>query len=112
MRIVSRAEVTSFAHNTPALPVTVAVADSRVSPEAQQQLLADRIFIRETAANERLVDHDGPRHTLRVILIQITSLNERNPHGAEKAGTHYGPYRMRPLVRRRLRMTRDRKTVV
>src|SRR5262249_22494655 len=83
----------------------------RIRVEAQENLLPNRVLVREEAARKCFVYHNRPRCGLRIASIKIASPFQGNPKCAEKAWTNFVVAGARPLVRLCFRVSKNREGV-
>src|SRR5271163_358593 len=79
----------------------------RVRIVAQQDLLSDGILVGKIFARERLIDDDHPGRVLRVVLVEIASLHQRNFHRAEYPGTYLAVAGAGAVIRKWHRMPQN-----
>src|SRR5277367_4518919 len=79
----------------------------RVRIVAQQDLLSDGVLVGKILARESLIDDDHPGSVLRVVLVEITPLHQRNFHRAEYPGAYFAVSGAGPVIGRRCRMPQD-----
>src|SRR3984893_11688370 len=83
----------------------------RIRIIAEENLLADGIFIGEEFACQRLIHHDDPRAALGVMFIQIATLPQWNLQSLEHVRAYLAIAGLRAIFGRRSRVAEDRKRV-
>src|SRR4051794_32896357 len=56
---------------------------------AEKNVLSDRVFVGEVPVREALVDDDTPWRIFGVVLIEVTSPDERDLQRAKETGTYF-----------------------
>src|SRR5207302_10398446 len=82
-----------------------------VGIEAQPQLFADRILVREVTMYEGFIDHDGPRRSAGIVIVQKASFLQRDSERVEEAGADLVVSSPRPLIGRWSGMPENRESV-